>query len=277
MKTITLALALLLGLLLHPHSASAQTTCTAGCVQVGNDDEFSGTSNTVTLTGVTAGNAFHALSCGDMGTGTVPVVGAVTLNGSTTGVQIGTPSTGAPSGGNNYTCVAIAAANAQSGSNTLVVPWSGGTGACAECTTTVEEWHGDSASSILDGSSASYTAGPGAASCSVSTAHAADLVETWLFTLQFSTPTFPSGFSTANSSAGAGAYYSAYDLVASTGTYSPSWTSGAGTFDMYVICAAFKQGSGPPPTGGQFNQLMLHASLELKYQAGPQLKPFARL
>lgn len=254
-KVLVLAL-LLLGLAFHAKPAEAQSTCTGSpsCIQLQDDDQFMGTSNTVTMTGVTAGHSFHILSCAWMGAGTTPVIASATLNSSATGVQIGTPSTGAPSGGNNFTCAAIAMANATSGSNTVVVNYTGGTGTCVECFAFVEEWAGDATSSILDVSAAAYVAGPGAAPCAVTTTNAHDLVETWLYTLQFSTPTsFPAGFTTANNSAGAAGYYSAYDLVSSTGTYTANWVSGAITFDMYSVCAAFKQtgGGSPVPTKSQ--------------------------
>ncbi len=234
MQFIALILALLF-LSCAPQKANA-TACTGGCIQFNSAFAFSGTTISVTLTGVVAGHNIRVFYCADIGAATGLTVGGTTATLFATSAA-----------GGGKTCGAGYFANSTSGSVAVVVtvPPS-----CGSCAIQAEEWAGDVTSSAGDGENAQYTASGGSptsipCSTGITTTNANDNIEAVMFQAQSIQPTNPAGFNTAVSNT---TWYSAYMSVSATGTYNPTFTSGSLSFDNTNICVAFKSAGGGGPT-----------------------------
>jgi hypothetical protein len=110
----------------------------------------------------------------------------------------------------------------------------------------VEEWPNDATGLSNDGQNAQYVNSGGTATnvpCNggFTTTNANDNLEAAFYQPQNVTPTNPSGFSTSVSST---PWFSAYEVVAATSTYNPTYVTGLSSFDNTNVCVAFKQPGG---------------------------------
>lgn len=237
---LAIAAALCLAALLPAPRAHA-TACTGGCTTYFTGSAFSGSTVTVSATSITAGSNLRIWFCGEPNT--------LTLSGVTVGGNAATLGTSA-AGSGNALCGSATYPNAPSGTNSVVVTF---TGTCSNCNVIVEQWAGDATSSVLDGSNVAYVAlgsaaGQNMACGNITTANANDTIEAIVFQQQGVAPTGPAGYSAAIADTTDGRW-SFFETVSATGTYNPTPTSGASSFSQYIICGAFKQaGGGGGPT-----------------------------
>lgn len=228
------------------HKPANATACTAGCTSYQYTVSGSGTTATVNLTGVTAGDAIRINYCLFPNTLTASsiTVGAIgaTISSSNTGTS------------GTYRCGVAYYQNSASGTVPVVLTASG---TCSGCNLMAEDWHGDATTGGFDGSNAAYMLAGGIGSSlpcgNMTTAHANDVIETWFFDPFSDAVTAPSGYSTAANDYASQGTQSAYESVSSTGTYNPTWTAGVSGMNAYVICGAFPQTGGG---GGVANYLL---------------------
>lgn len=217
--------------------ASATTSaCTAGCTQYHTNSVFSGTSISVTTSGVVAGHGLHIYYCGQGPT----AYGSVTVNGSAATVG-GTTSLG----GSNL-CGAAFFANAPSGNYSVAVAT---TGACTNCSIWVGEW-ADSAAATLDAMATTYTSGANTnAPCgSMTPATAGDTIDAVIYQPQNVTPTIQNGFAASFTSSTN--TFGAFKTGAASGVQTPTpFLSGVGSFDNSVMCLAITQPGGGGGSG----------------------------
>lgn len=233
---LPLLLAVLLALLCWPLRDAHATSCSGGCVQYSTNSSFSGTTASVTLTGVVAGHGIHVWVCNNPVTltATATVGGSSATAGGTYGAGAG------------FNCTAFDYPNVGSGSITITETASA---TCTGCDILAEEWSGDATVSPFDGQNATYTAdgtsGTNLPCGSISPATSGDTVETVMFQQNSITNTRPGGYSTTFS---AGQWFGGFLTVAASGAQNPTWVSATGAFDNTVMCAAFKQAAGAPVT-----------------------------
>lgn len=244
MKRFLLLLPLLLAFWNAPASATA---CTAGCVQYGFNAVFSGTTVSVTLTGVGSG---HTLNIAAMVSPSGNTFSSISDGSACTFVA--TKLTDAGKDFQTAYCQ-----NTASGSLTITLTV--GT-ACSNCNLYVEEWSGDS-STPFDTGSATYTSGAATSSPSGSftTTGSSDRLWTIFFDPDgvAGPPTFPSGYTAANSDVNSNQVWTAYKTAVAAGAQNPTWTSGTSQFDNFVAGSGFKTsgGGGSTCSGGQWTMM----------------------
>ena len=227
---------------------AANGACTVGgCIKYYAGTSFSGsTVSSGTLTGVGAGHDLRIFYCGQPNTlvisGVTAQGGSATLGGTTT-------NTGAGYCGMAYY------PNTTTSTTAVVATF---TGTCTSCSIYVEEWAGDATSSVADGQNAAYvalggTAGQNLPCGNITTTTAGDTIEVVVEQANGVAPTAPSGYLAANAYT-ATAYWSFYTTGAAAGTYNPTPTSGANSFNNYILCGGYVQaGGGPSLPAGSLN------------------------
>ncbi len=197
---------------------------------------FSGSSETATITGATAGDGFK--------------VGAVVFSATATGfaIQVG-PTAGFPSGAvtctldsavtaaNGISIVSATCPNTAAGALTCQSSWTGSTaGGAILC----EEWQGIATTSPNDGgTAAANVAGPGTLGCGTfSTSIANDMVWHFYYTGASVVPTAGSGFTLVTSGAQSNALWSESQIKAVAGSVTPTYVTGSGAFNNYFACGA---------------------------------------
>jgi len=240
-------LACLLALWLASSAAmAANGACTVGgCIKYYQGSSFSGsTVSSGTLTGVGAGHDLRIFYCGSPNT---LVISGVTAQGGTATLASTTNNAGADYCGMAYY------PNTTTSTTAVVATF---TGTCTNCSIYVEEWAGDATSSVADGQNAAYVAlGSGAGQnmpCgNITTATAGDTVEVAVYQVQGVAPTAPSGYLASNAVA---SWYGFYQTSVAAGTYNPTPTSGASSFNNFILCGGYVvAGGGPSLPAGSLN------------------------
>lgn len=196
-------------------------------VQQNTNSTFSGTTLTVALTGVVAGHDLRTAVIIDQVTATVT---ATSTGGSCSTI------TSSPSGGSKIAWI-FACPNTSSGSVTVTATSTVATGAEFML---VEEWSGDSASPVDNGSGL-YTNGAGAASSgNFTTTTNNDDIWCVIFQAQSVVPAVGSGFTLVSNGLQGNFIFSEHKVLATAGTTAGTWTTATGSFDNWVVAAGFK-------------------------------------
>jgi hypothetical protein len=201
-------------------------------IQQNNDAVFSGTSLTVALNGVLSGDDIRFSILMNPSTSTVSSVKI--------GANSCTVLTNATGGGQEVYIGVCPSTVVTAGSNTVTVTTSA---AISNGAILAEEWQGDS-TSPLDGGSATYTN----ASASGTTLPAGSFTPTtygdfiWCVIWQPQTvvPTVETGYAVYSNGVAGDEIWSEGQTQQIATAINPFWTSGASSFDNYVVAAAFK-------------------------------------
>jgi len=196
-------------------------------VQSATNRAYSGTTVSLTLTGVVAGHTIMVTSCG---------ASSLTTTGVTVGGSSATLGPAAATGNAPFNCYLAKLANAAAGSNAVVVTYGA---ACGDCEVLAAEYAGLTTTAAFDGGSAAYAyASSSPLACgSFTTANSGDFIYASYFNTSGSAPTLATGYTAGAANPSGVNYWDEFGQQTGSGAVNPSLTIGATAGANYIVCA----------------------------------------